>query len=758
MPFSRKVFSAYYCLFFSGAVVAETSVTDLSPVPQCLPPAYPQLAPGYEAGAGQTIKIVADHTSLLRNQVAKFTGDVTLINEEHRIKADELEVNRQSESFNAKGNIHFQNNMVNVFANALDASDETQSTQLTKTSYQLVNSPGKGEAGAIIVNKDGELSMIDSTYTACLGEVPDWQIKAAAINLSVEENYVEAYHARLKLFGVPVFYLPYFNYPVTNERKSGLLEPQFSSSGSSGVEVAMPFYWNIAENLDATITPRYMSKRGMQLLTEFRYLADLQSGKINLEYLNKDDELNANNDPRYLARYQHSGTFSDRFRAYIDYTTISDDNYLVDIGSEEYKANDAYLYQVGELSYFGENWQTTFKLQDFEVLGNHQHSYKTLPQIEIASQQPLPLLNGQFEVYSELTRFETPNKAQPKANRYHVEAGFNFPLTSPAWFLNSELKVLQTYYQQEDIAESDDFEETVSRTLPKIRFHGGINFDRDLQAFGKGLTQTFEPQLQYLYIPDKDQSDIAVYDTARLQDDYNGLFRDRRYSGLDRIAHANQVSWGVTSRILSRSHQELFRASLGGIVYLNDSNFAADDTLGISANKSALAADLFYRINHQWQLSGDIQYNTTTNVTDKSQVNLDYQFNENQLIQLNHRYSRNVSDSTLEQISLLGSTSIDKNWTFVGRITQDLQQNRSIESYAGLEYESCCWRVRFIYQRQINTNIDEQDFINENRDEFNSGFMIKFQKGFGGQDSTVGRQDMFNSSIFGYKRPYFLNN
>mgnify|MGYP001098799543 FL=1 len=139
-------------------------------------------------------------------------------------------------------------------------------------------------------------------------------------------------------------------------------------------------------------------------------------------------------------------------------------------------------------------------------------------------------------------------------------------------------------------------------------------------------------------------------------------------------------------------------------------------------------------------------------------MNLDYQFNKNQLIQLNHRYSRNVSGSTLEQISLLGSTAINKNWTFVGRVTQDLQQNRSIESYAGLEYESCCWRVRFVYQRQINTNIDEQGFIDENRDEFNSGFMIKFQKGFGGQGSTVGRQDMFNSSIFGYKRPYFLNN
>ena len=384
--------------------------------------------------------------------------------------------------------------------------------------------------------------------------------------------------------------------------------------------------------MDATITPYYMSERGTQLKTEFRYLTDLQSGNINIEYLNKDNSITLNDDARYLLRLKHVGTFSDNFRAYIDYTTISDDNYLVDISSKEYNSNDAYLYQVGELSYFGENWQTTMKTQDFEVLGNHQSSYKTLPHIELLVQQPFTLLSeqavqGQFELYSELTRFKAETNQQLSANRYHIEAGLSVPVSTPAWFLNSELKLMHTYYQQNNIQEGSELTKNVNRTLPKVRFHGGINFDRTLSLFGHNYTQTIEPQIQYLYIPEEDQTDIGLYDTTNLQDDYNGLFRDRSYSGLDRISGANQYTWGITSRVLDQSNLEIFRLSVGRIQYLADDNIfdelidktntinddTTDDTL--NSQQSSVAANLFYRLNNKWQISSDIQYNTIESFT-----------------------------------------------------------------------------------------------------------------------------------------------
>ena len=724
---------------------------------QCLITTYDQITHNFAKIIDDSIRVEAKSSSIQRNQLAKFNGNVTLVNKDHTILADELAFNRETLSLVAQGNIQYQNSGINIFADNIDASHSTQKTTLGNTSYQLTDNPGHGSASELTISSDGTLALIDSTYTTCAGERPDWQIKASEITISVEENIGQIYNARIHVLDFPILYLPYFSFPVTDERKSGFLYPSIKTSSQSGLEIETPFYWNIAENFDATLIPRYMSKRGTQLLTEFRYLSGEQSGSIDIEYLSKDGELKINNDPRYLARFQHIGTFSNNFRAYIDFTTISDDNYLVDIGSSHYNDNDNYLYQVGELSYFGESWQTTMKIQDFEVLGNNQASYKTLPQIELQLYQPLDYANSLFELYSELSRFESENKERVNANRYHIEAGISFPLSSPAWFLDSELKILHTYYQQEKIPLGSSLEEKVSRTLPKIRFHGGFNLDRAMSLFNSQYTQTLEPQVQYLYISDVDQSNIGIYDSTTLQDDYDGLFRDRRNSGLDRIAAANQYSWGLTSRILDPKNTELLRFSLGRITYLD--NFDNLNKNNNTIKESALAADLFFRLNYQWQISSDLQYNTKSSLVNKSQINIDYRFNKNTNIQLNHRFTRDVSGNRLEQASLVTNFPITKDWKFVGRATQDLIQNRSLESYVGLQYESCCWAIRLVHHRHIISNFDQEDFLNENRDEFDSGFMLQFViKGLNGQQKSVGTEDMFDSSIFGFKRPYFLNN
>jgi len=770
MFFSRTLSFTLGALLVCLSVVAQANAENTNPLPEtkvmiCPLPVFDDIAIGIPEILDNTIRISSSEASIEQDQTALFNGSVILVDKDQKIIADKLSFNRLKMKIEAIGNIHYQGKQINIFANTLKASKTDRSTEMTAAAYQLDGNPGHGKAGRLSINSDGMMSLVDSTFTTCLQELHDWQIKASEINLSARGDFGEAYHAQFRVLDVPILYVPYFSFPISKERLSGFLYPELSTSSNSGVEFSSPFYWNIAENYDATITPRYMSKRGTQLQTEFRYLIEQQAGKIDIEYLHHDKEIKTNDDPRYLARFQHVGTFSEDFRAYIDYTTISDDNYLVDIGSKQYNSNDAYLYQTTELAYFSEQWQATLQLQDFEVLGDHQPSYKTLPHIELSAQQPLNFLSGQFELYSELTNFQSSEKDQVEANRYHVEAGFTFPITRPAWFLNSEVKLMHTYYQQDNIAAGSSLEETVERTLPKVRIHAGVNFDRQLSAFGQNYRHTLEPQLQYLYVPDKDQSNIGLYDTTILQDDFHGIFRDTRYSGIDRIAGANQYTWGITSRLLDEQNLEIIRVSLGRIQYLGDNNTdLANDALltdndSTNNKQSSVAADLFYRINHQWQVSGDIQYNTLENFTNKGQVNLDYQINKYNLIQLNHRYTRNVSGDSLEQASLLTSIAINENWAFVGRLTQDLQQDRSLESYAGFQYESCCWAVRIAYQRHINSNLDAASFVNEGREEFDTGISIKLIiKGLDGKQSAIGTQEMFDKSIFGYKRPYYLQN
>ncbi len=744
------------CIFTSNAQNTEINTNSVS---ICPIPSYANIAEKTGKSPNDNFTILSSTSNIKKAEYATFTGGVTLLNKDKSVVANELSVNRKTSTVDANGDIHFQNNDIDIFADALNINQLQKTTSLTATSYQLNGSAGHGSAEKININGNGKtLSFIDSSFTTCYGAVPDWQMRASEITISSDEKSLEAYHARFSLFDIPILYVPYLTMPISNDRQSGFLYPKVSTSNSSGIEIETPYYINIAENIDATITPRYMSERGTQLITEFRYLDGLQSGKVDIEYLNKDKKIINSDDSRYLARFQHIGTFSQRFRAHVDYTTISDDNYLVDLGSSQFNANDSYLYQVGEIAYFADNWQTTLKLQDFEVLGNHQRSYKTLPQIEISRQQKLSNFDGIIDIYSELSSFDTPDKTKPTAERYHLEAGLLYPIVTPAWFLNSEIKLLQTNYHQKNITNDSLLEKNVSRTLPKIRVHGGVNFDRSLALFNTSYNQTLEPQLQYLYIPEKEQSNIGIYDTTNLQDDYNGLFRDRRFSGIDRIAQANQISWGVTSRLLTEENNEVLRVSLGRIVYFNESNFNNNDQDAL-VDKSALAADVFVHLSRHWQFSSDIQYNTDTRTTNKSQTTLDYLFSNNQTIQLNHRYARDVSGESLEQMSLATSVKIAHHWQFVGRFTQDLQGKRSIESYAGLEYSSCCWGIRFTYHRNINSKIDDMGNLNEDRDAFDSSFNIQFvYNGINSNKSSNSVGDMFNSSIFGYKRPYFLNN
>ncbi len=763
MRFSYIFTFAIIGLFNTSRVTANDSdIPELGL--QCPIPSFTNISTNNSDVTENTVLITSSKTQIIKNELAKFTGGVTLLTPTETIVADEVELNRRNLLVNAQGNIHFQNTGINIFASQLSASKGTSATILSNTSYQLTKSSGHGSADSISVNQEGILSLVGSTFTTCYGETPDWTLKASEININSDEKQLEAYNARFKVFGVPVLYIPFFTMPIGDDRHSGVLYPSMKSSSESGFETKIPYYWNITENMDATFTPRYMSERGTQLQTEFRYLFGLQSGVINLEYLDRDKKLSQSDDPRYLARFQHIGTFSDRFRSYIDYTTISDDNYLVDLDSDQYNSNDAYLYQVGEISYFGDSWSAKMQLQDFEILGNHNSSYKTEPHIELSKHQALPFGNAMFDMYSEITRFTTDEENRPTAERYHFEAGLTLPISRPAWFINSELKLLQTTYRQDNIQTNSLLKKSISRTLPKIRIHGGMNFDKTLKFKGKSYVQTFEPQLQYLYIPNKDQSAIGLYDTTTLQDDFDGLFRDKRFSGLDRISQANQYSWGVTSRILDPENQERLRLSLGRIVYLNDTDVDTSNLLSqnIIQNQSALATEVYFRINDVWQFTGDIQYNTQTNKTNKGQSNLDYQFGKNQTLQLNHRYTRNVSGNTLEQISLLSNVNVNQNWQLVGRVTQDIQNKRSLESYLGVQYSSCCWGVRLSFHRSINSTIEGlgNDLTTlDDREAFDTGFKLKFvYNGISGKQISDNISDMFNSSIFGYKRPYFLNN
>lgn len=701
------------------------------------------------------VDIQSDDIELLGDQSAEFTGNVDINTLTMSLSAQSALVDKQRGLLNATGPITYRDLVSEVNSAGLNADLNNSEVSLLGADYKLTQQQGRGGAEKLTVNNSG-LDLLNASFTTCPSETPLWDIQAEQILLSREEGWGETHNMVLSIMDTPVFYLPYFTFPLDDRRKSGLLTPNFSSSGRYGIESITPYYWNIAPNYDATITPRYMSKKGLQLQGEFRYLNESSQGLVGIEYLDRD-ESETSLGSRYLFHWQQQSYFGENWRANIDITNVSDDNYLTDLNSNYATSTDTQLYRTGSLSYLGETWRTDIKIQNFEVLGDHQESYAALPQISFSQTAPFNFANLNLTLDGELSHFTNDTAQIEKATRIHVEPKASFEYQQYAWSFLSEFSVLHTNYQQEGDLTGTEYKESVSITLPKVRLYSQLNFERDTSIFVDDGIQTLEPQVQYLYTPNKDQSDIGLYDTTKLQDDFFGLFRDVRFSSVDRIAAANQFTLGATTRLFDSNSEELFNFSAGQIFYLSDDAKPTSQGLNSDTNYNALfAAQTMVHWHRRWYLSGGIQYDTDGRQIIQSNVTLDYKGDNNELVQLNHRYANDVSGNTIEQIGLFTSIPLSKEWQFVNSYHRDLEGGRSIEIFSGLQYESCCWAFQITGRRQIETDLNQA--IGQDQATFDTsiGFNIVL-KGLGSK-SRYDAQKLLQQGIFGYRRPYFLNN
>ena len=266
----------------------------------------------------------------------------------------------------------------------------------------------------------------------------------------------------------------------------------------------------------------------------------------------------SNNADRYLYHWQHKGAINENWRVLANFTQVSDNNYFNVMNSDIQSATDNQLSRIGEISYFERNWDFSARVQDIKVLGEDEIPYQVMPQLNFNYRAP-SLWNGlDFDLMSEVTNFKHQENEFSTATRLHIEPSISLPIQGPAGSITSEVKLLQTYYWQDNRGnpQNDELDDRVTRSLPQVRIHGQVNFERFTDYFNENYRQTLEPQFQYLYVSYEDQSNIGIYDTAQLQEDYYGLFRERRFSGLDRIADANQMTLGLTTRLFDEHNVE----------------------------------------------------------------------------------------------------------------------------------------------------------------------------------------------------------
>ncbi|MDM2898814.1 LPS assembly protein LptD [Citrobacter sp. Cpo030] len=715
---------------------------------------------------------------------AVFTGNVDIAQGNSRLQADEVQLHqKQAEgqpepirTVDALGNVHYDDNQVILKGPKGWSNLNTKDTNIWEGDYQMVGRQGRGKADLMKQRGENRYTILENgSFTSCLPGSDTWSVVGSEVIHDREEQVAEIWNARFKLGPVPVFYSPYLQLPVGDKRRSGFLIPNAKYSTNNYFEFYLPYYWNIAPNMDATITPHYMHRRGgIMWENEFRYLTQAGAGLMEFDYLNsdkvyEDEHPNDDNSRRWLFYWQHSGVMDQVWRFNVDYTKVSDSSYFNDFDNKYGSSTDGYATQKFSVGYAVQNFDATVSTKQFQVFADQNNSsYSAQPQLDVNFYQNDV---GPFDtrIYGQAVHFVNTKDYMPEATRVHLEPTINLPLSNNWGSVNTEAKLLATHYQQTNLDwyntnNATKLDDSANRVMPQFKVDGKMVFERDMQMLAPGYTQTLEPRAQYLYVPYRNQSHINNYDSSLLQSDYSGLFRDRTYSGLDRIASANQVTTGVTSRVYDDAAVERFNISVGQIYYFTESRTGDDHTEWENDDKTGSlvwAGDTYWRISDRWGLRSGIQYDTRLDSVATSSSSIEYRRDENRMLQLNYRYaSSEYIQATLpsyystadqykngiSQVGAVASFPIAERWSIVGAYYFDTNVNKEADSMLGLQYNSCCYAIRFGYERKLNGWDDKmQHAIYDNT----IGFNIELR----GLSSNygLGTTQMLRSNILPYQ-------
>ncbi|MCW2096510.1 MULTISPECIES: LPS assembly protein LptD [Lelliottia] len=728
------------------------------------------------------VTINADHAGGNYPDNATFTGNVDINQGNSRLRADEVQLHQKQpegaaepvRTVDALGNVHYDDNQVILKGPKGWANLNTKDTNVWEGDYQMVGRQGRGKADLMKQRGENRYTILENgSFTSCLPGSDTWSVVGSEVIHDREEQVAEIWNARFKLGPVPVFYSPYLQLPVGDKRRSGFLIPNAKYSTTNYFEFYLPYYWNIAPNMDATITPHYIHKRGnIQWQNEFRYLTKAGTGLMELDYLPSDkvfsDEHPTEGDRhRWLYYWQHSGVMDQVWRFNVDYTKVSDPYYFNDFDSKYGSSTDGYATQKFSVGYANQNFNATVSTKQFQVFSNQTRStYGAEPQLDVNWTQNDV---GPFDtrVYAQAVHFVNTNSDMPEATRVHLEPTINLPLSNDWASLNTEAKMMATHYQQKNLdwynnRYNTDLEESVNRVLPQFKMDGKLIFERDMNL-ANGYTQTLEPRMQYLYVPYRDQSKIQNYDSSFLQSDYSGLFRDRTYGGLDRIASANQVTTGVTTRVYDDAAVERFNVSVGQIYYFTEARTGDDDINWEKDNKTGAlvwAGDTYWRMTDRWGLRGGLQYDTRLDNVATSSASVEYRRDEDRMVQLTYRYASpeyiqatlpnyaNVEQykDGISQVGGAASWPIADRWSIVGAYYFDTNTSKPADQMVGLQYNSCCYALRVGYERKLNGwNTDN----NQSKYDNVIGFNVELR----GLSSNygLGTQQMLRSNILPYR-------
>jgi LPS-assembly protein len=632
-------------------------------------------------------------------------GGVEFRQDDTTIYAEYLKFNREFGRLEAEGGVRLQQGADRFSGPRLRYNTNDLTGVLEEPAFLLRRGQtARGGAERVEFLGRNRLRLSGAHFTTCEPGNDDWRIDARELDLDYDEQTGIARGARLRFLDTTIAGTPYASFPLENRRKSGVLAPQYTQTTLRGVELGLPFYWNIAPEQDAIITPVFMSKRGEQLKSHYRYLGAKYFGEARAEYMPEDRVLGT---PRSGYSWQHEQRFSPALLARLDLNRVSDDAYFVDLYSQVRQVStgnlqrDAYLQYSGALA--GTGYMLQGRVQRFQTLQDPLapivSPYHRVPQLNLlATRNDIGgLLDASVPV--EYARFTHPTLVE--GARAAISPTVAAPLVAPGYFATPRLGVHRVGYNLTrpgaGQAERQDF------TIPWVSLDGGLVFERDSDWFGNSLTQTLEPRLYYVYAAYRNQDQAPLFDTALADFSYAQLFRENRFVGGDRFGDANQITLAMTSRLLSAGGQEMLRATVAQRYYFEDERVGLTPASALrTGSESDWLASVGGRFARQWAFDSTMQYNPRESRTERYGVSLRFTPEIAKVINASYRFQRDV----LRQVDLSAQWPVKAGWYAIGRYNYSLRDEQLLEGIAGIEYNGGCWVFRGVFQRlQAATNV-----------------------------------------------------
>ncbi|WP_293937968.1 LPS-assembly protein LptD [Iodobacter sp.] len=684
------------------------------------------------------IEVEADNVVGTAQGQTEAKGNVQL----HR---GDLDVNAEWAKFDHKTNRVTAGDQVEMTrqgdvlkGNQLDYLLDTKYGSLTQPDYAMAQGLGRGDAVKLLFEGDDKYRLSDGRFTTCQPGDNAWFLHANELELDYTTNKGIAHSAWLEFKGAPIMYMPWMNFPLNSNRQTGFLAPSFSTNNRNGFEFSTPFYWNIAPNYDFTLTPRYMSRRGIMLGGEFRYLKPDYAGTLKVEGLSSDAVSGSD---RSSIVFQHQQALTERLSLSLNVQKVSDNDYFNDFGDRLSVASQTNLPREAVLSYRGDNWQAFGRWQRFQTIQSTTNPvdepYARVPQLGFSA-NPEWIPGLQLSIAGEATEFNHSTKIN--GTRVWAKPEVSMPFNNSYGFIKPKLSVHASSYQLRANG-ANQLDSTENRVVPIFSVDSGLYFEKESQLWGEDYTQTLEPRAYYAYVPYRDQSKLPNFDSAITDFSFAQMFSENQFSGNDRINDANQLTLALSSRLYESSTGiERVRATIGQRFYFTEQRVTLDAP---GRPDETTTSDLLLSVSGQvWRdfmLGYSLQYNAKDDRTIRSDVNLGW--SPGAFRALNMRYVIN-SNSNIEQLDFSGQWPLGGGWYAIGRANYSLRDNKALETLGGVEYNAGCWALRFAAQRYIT-----------NDGTFNTNFFALLELGgLGGLGSNP--IDVLRQTIPGYTDTY----